>query len=805
LQNSSEVVTIVDLDGTLRFASPAFERVLGYDPKHVVGTMNVLDHVHLDDLPHVLEETEKAVAEGGVVTNKAEYRFRHRDGSWRWMESTGTYLLDDPTVGGVVVASRDITERKETEEALRDAEERYRALVEQIPAVTYIDRATDGPDEPLYTSPQIEGMLGYAPEEWLGGRLWPERLHPDDKERVLSADERFEAGKEERFSEEYRLVAKDGRVVWVREEAVTIRGEAGEPLYWQGVIFDITERVRAEERLAESEQRFRSAFEDAGIGMTIATPDGRYLKANKAFCGMVGYAEDELLGMTFRDITHSDDLEEDLKLGRGVLAGEDRSYSMEKRYARKDGSVVWVHLTVSVVRGSSGEPLYSIAQAQDITGRKRMEERLKRRALRDALTGLPNRKLFVDRLRHALERTRRRKDRKVAVLFMDLDGFKVVNDSLGHEAGDLLLTVVAQRLRRHLRPEDTLARFGGDEFVVLLDEVSGPVDAVRVAERITEEFGRPFVLGGRSLFASASVGIALGDARTKTPDDLMRDADTAMYRAKDEHAPFRVFDPSMYERALKRLEFENDLRRAAGAGEFVVLYQPIVDLVTGEVWGMEALARWEHPERGLLDPSEFVPVAEESGLVLALGEHVLEEACRQAKGWQDNPRLPPLVVSVNLSALQLGRPDLAMTIERALRETGFDARRLSLDVTETAYIRALEEQTAALDRLKELGVRLSIDDFGASYSSLSYLKRLPADALKIDRTFLAGLGEEAEDTAIVRMVIDLAHTLGMKVVAEGVEGSAQAALLREMGCDMAQGFYFSEPLPPDVVSRWLAS
>jgi diguanylate cyclase (GGDEF)-like protein len=280
----------------------------------------------------------------------------------------------------------------------------------------------------------------------------------------------------------------------------------------------------------------------------------------------------------------------------------------------------------------------------------------------------------------------------VAVLFMDLDGFKVVNDSLGHETGDLLLTVVAQRLERILRPEDTLARFGDDEFVVLLEEVEGPEEAVLVAERIGEELGRPFVLEGRGLFASASVGIGLGDARTKTPEDLLRDADTAMYRAKEEQARYRVFDPAMYERAKRRLELENELRRAIEQGEFVVRYQPIVDLQTDEVWGVEALVRWEHPERGLLDPSEFMAVVEEGGLIVPLGERVLEEACRQAKRWQEDSRIPPLVVSVNLSAGQLRLPDLPLVIGDSLRKTGFDARRLSLDITETAYIRALEKK-----------------------------------------------------------------------------------------------------------------
>jgi diguanylate cyclase (GGDEF)-like protein/PAS domain S-box-containing protein len=538
--------------------------------------------------------------------------------------------------------------------------------------------------------------------------------------------------------------------------------------------------------------------------MALVATDGRFLRVNRSLCEIVGYSEEELRSRSFQDLTHPDDLRKDLEQVRRLLAGKIRNYQLEKRYLHKEGHAVWILLGVSLVHDEEGGPLYFIAQVQDISGRKRAEEQLQRQAFHDALTGLPSRKLFMDRLGRALERTRRRRGLKVAVLFMDLDGFKNVNDSLGHETGDLLLTVVAQRLERILRPEDTLARFGGDEFVVLLEEVEGPEEAVLVAERIGEELGRPFVLEGRGLFASASVGIGLGDARTKTPEYLLRDADTAMYRAKEEQARYRVFDPAMYERAKRRLELENELRRAIEQGEFVVRYQPIVDLQTDEVWGVEALVRWEHPERGLLDPSEFMVVVEEGGLIVPLGERVLEEACRQAKRWQEDSRIPPLVVSVNLSAGQLRLPDLPLVIGNSLRKTGFDARRLSLDITETAYIRALEKKTATFDRLKGLGVSISIDDFGVGYSSLSYLKRLPADALKIDKSFVRGVGEDAEDTAIVRMVIDLAHTLGMKVVAEGVEGWAQGALLAEMGCDMAQGFHFARPLPPEEMAEFLA-
>jgi EAL domain-containing protein (putative c-di-GMP-specific phosphodiesterase class I) len=341
--------------------------------------------------------------------------------------------------------------------------------------------------------------------------------------------------------------------------------------------------------------------------------------------------------------------------------------------------------------------------------------------------------------------------------------------------------------------------------VVLIEDLQTADDAVRVAERIADELREPFALEGRELYVAASIGVGLGGG-TKNPEELLREADTAMYRAKDEGCNYCMFDPVMHDHAVYRLELENDLRRAIERDEFVVHYQPIADLQTGGLWGFEALVRWEHPERGLLNPDEFVPVAEESGLVIPMGELVLWEACRRAVGWQrEFPRNPPLSMSVNLSGRQLRRHDLHEVVGRVLAETRLPATSLGLDVTETVYISTLDANTAALDRLRALGVRISLDDFGSGYSSLSYLKRLPTDILKVDKSFTRGLGLEAEDTAIVQTVVDLAHIMGMQVVAEGVEIVEQETLLKEMGCDFAQGFHFSGPLPPEAVSKFLKS
>jgi diguanylate cyclase (GGDEF)-like protein/PAS domain S-box-containing protein len=936
LDSAGEGIYGLDREDRTTFVNPAAAALTGYTVGELVGKSqhDVVHHSRADGSPYPRQECPiYATLTDGKVHHVEDEVFWRKDGTSFPVEYTSTPILEDGAVVGAVVTFTDVTGRKRAEAAHKEAEERYRTLVERIPAVTYVQQATAS-GAVTYVSPQMRDLLGYEPEECTSNpEHWLKIIHPEDLGRVLAGDRRAnETG--ERFSMEYRQFAKDGRVVWVRDEATLVRDGKGEPLYWLGVQTDVTKHRLTEARLRESEERFRRSFDDAAIGMALVATDGRFLQANRSLCEIVGYTEEELLGKSFQDITHPEDLDKDLGQARRLLEGEISSYQMEKRYLRKDGSVVWILLNGSLVRDEEGGPLYFLAQVQDISGRKSAEERLRgaeeryrtlveripavtfvdradgseealyvspqiegmlgytteewmegrlwrerlhlddrervlasderfeaegeavdeeyrllakdgsvvwvreetvlvrgeggeplyvqgimsdvtekkeaeerleHQAFHDSLTGLPNRRLFMDRLGQALRRTRRRKKRSVAVLYMDLDGFKFINDSLGHDSGDRLLVEVARRLKGCLRPEDTLARFGGDEFVVLIEGAGAPDAAVRVAERITDELREPFALEGRELYAAASIGVGLGGG-TRNPEQLLREADTAMYRAKDDGCSYCVFDPAMHDRAVNRLELENDFRRAIEENEFVVHYQPIVNLQTGAVWGMEALVRWEHPEWGLLNPDEFVPIAEESGLVVPMGELVLNEACRRAVEWQRGfPLTPPLAVSVNLSGRQLRRPDLHEVIGRALKESGLPASSLGLDITETVYIGALDANTAALDRLRALGIRISLDDFGSGYSSLSYLKRLPTDILKIDKSFTRGLGLEVEDTAIVQTVVDLAHILGMEVVAEGVETKEQETLLKEMGCDFAQGYLFSRPLPPEAVSEFLAN
>ncbi len=762
-----------------------------------------LDATHPEDRRYVRGAYAEALRKGG--TDNTEHRVVRPDGEVRTDHNRREVVLDDkgePTrVAGTV---QDITEREEAGRALKDAEERYRTLIEQIPAVTYID-PVDDPDTSLYTSPQIEEMLGYTPEEWINEKLWPKRLHPEDRERVLAADERFEVDGAP-FSEEYRLLAKDGAVVWVREEAVLVTDDEGGPLYWQGVIFDVTEHEEAAQRLREAEERYRALVENVPA-VTYTQKVGERLTAL-------------YLSPRMRDLTGHDpgDFEADPDLWYTVVHPDDRQrveaedrrteetgepFSMEYRMIHRDGRVLWVRDESVLVRDGKGTPLYWQGVMSDTTERKALEEQLEYRALHDPLTGLPNRVLLEDRLRVSLKRTKR-SGGQAAVLFVDLDNFKVVNDSLGHQAGDRLLVAVTKRLRGVVRPEDTVARLGGDEFIFLLEEV-GAEEARGTAERILATLRSPIALKGRKVYVTASIGVALGGNNTRRADDLLRDADLAMYRAKRSgKARYAVFEEGMNAQALERLDLEHGLRRALERAELEAYYQPKVSLASGRVVGLEALLRWHHPERGLLTPEAFIPLAEETGLIVPIGERVLWEACRQAREWQAlYPSEPPPSMCVNLTARQFREPGLPQIIARVLEETGLEPSRLFLEVTESTAMEDAPTTVATFEGLRDLGVRAIIDDFGTGYSSLSYLGRFPVDYVKIDRSFVGGLEEDAGAKALVSGMIGLAHALGIEVIAEGVERSGQLERLEAMGCDLAQGYHFSGPLSGEAMGALL--
>ncbi len=495
------------------------------------------------------------------------------------------------------------------------------------------------------------------------------------------------------------------------------------------------------------------------------------------------------------------DEQEIIRTGRPLV-------NVEEKETLTTGEIRWVSTTKLPLRDRQGTIVGTCGISRDITERKKVEEQLQHRAFYDPLTDLPNRALFLDRLQHLFHRSRRALGSPLfAVLYLDLDRFKAINDSLGHQAGDELLIGAARRLERCLRPGDTLARLGGDEFTVLIDDVRSEADATGVAERIHQELAGPLEVSGNEVFTSVSVGIALSSAGYRCPEDMLRDADTAMYRAKaGGGACHQIFAGHMHQRAVSALKLETDLRRAIERQEIVPFYQPIVDLDTGAVVGFEALARWRHPSRGMVSPDLFIPVAEETGLIGAIGERMLAEACRQARAWQRmHPHWSTLGISVNVSGRQLSQGGVAADVERVLGATGLDPGCLTLEITESAFMHNLGAGAGVVQRLHEMSVGLHLDDFGTGYSSLAYLHSFPVQALKVDRSFVNRMDRGPQQSAIVTAIVSLAHNLGMEVVAEGIETRAQVEALRALRCRRGQGFLFSKPLPADQAERLLTS
>ena len=559
--------------------------------------------------------------------------------------------------------------------------------------------------------------------------------------------------------------------------------------------------VAAEERArARGEERFRALVQNSSDVIVVVDAAGTIAYVSPSIAGALGYPPEAVLGTSWIALAHPDDAARlrQLSAPRPPVPGA-RS-TTEVRARHQDGT--WRQLELISTNLRDEPDIRGIVlNARDITERKTFEAQLQHQAFHDALTGLPNRALFLDRLAHVL--TRVRQAACVGVLFLDLDRFKVVNDSLGHAAGDQLLCAVAARLTACVRQEDTVARLGGDEFAILLSDMAEASQAVRMAERILQALDSPLHLGEHTVVTATSIGIATG-AAGGTGADLLRDADVALYRAKTEgHGRYAVFDAAMHAQALERLKLEADLRQALERGEFEVYYQPKVALATGRLAGLEALVRWRHPQRGLVAPAAFIPLAEESGLIHPIGQWVLEEACRQTRSWREQMPDVALSISVNLSACQLRQPTLLADVARALRESGVDPCCIELEMTESVAMEDAETTITMLQQLKALGVHLAIDDFGTGYSSLGYLQRFPVDVLKIDRAFVAGLQQDNADASIVHAVVSLGHALGLTVVAEGMETAEESDQVHALGCDLAQGYYFARPLPREQAGAYI--
>jgi PAS domain S-box-containing protein len=580
---------------------------------------------------------------------------------------------------------------------------------------------------------------------------------------------------------------------------------------------------RIRRQLAERDQLFQLISENAADMIALVDGEGRRLYNSPAYEKILGYSSEDLKTTSSFEQIHPDDRLRVLQAAENArMSGQGEC--VEYRIRHKDGSWRTLESTASAIRNAQGQTDKLVIVNRDITERKRAEELLAHNAFHDALTDLPNRALFLDRLQHALTLSKRHADYKFAVLLIDIDEFKVINDSLGHTAGDQLLIQIGQRLKDAVRRADTvarprtdgendkpanddrLARLGGDEFTILLDDIRDPIEAVRVAERVQAELATPFVVDRQEIVISASIGIASSSNPHTQVEDLMRDADIAMYRAKRSgKARCEVSDPAMHANAVKRLQLETDLRKAFEQGEFRVYYQPIISVQTGKITGFEALTRWQRPE-GILSPISFIAVAEEIGLIIPMNRQLLQEACANLLSWQSQfPSNPPLTMSVNITPKEFAQSDLASEIGKTLKRVGLDPSCLQLEIIETIAMGDAEKSGQVLAQLKALGVRLSIDDFGTGYSSLSRLRRIPVDTLKIDRAFIMNMDSDSESREIVRIIITLAHNLGLKVVAEGTETEEHINLLKQLNCEMAQGYSFSRPADAQAMLKLLAS
>jgi diguanylate cyclase (GGDEF)-like protein/PAS domain S-box-containing protein len=778
--SASDAIITVDETGTILFVNQTAEKVFGYRADELYGEK------FFKLMPKKMRpKIERFMLSGKrkIFTQAIEIPAEHKDGHGFLIEITfGEYNSDGERVFTAVV--RDITERKLAEEALRKSEE-YRNLF-KLANDAIIIFEPEG-EIILDVNDYACKMYGYAREELVGSSL-----------KNISADvERGEQrlagllGHEAVDSFESVHFQKDGTRINVLVSPSIIELE-GKPAV-MSINRDVTLRIKADTALRESEYKLRTLIENMSEGLLHLDEDDCIIFTNTRFCEMTGYREEELAGRNASALLLDEEgrkLVEKANLRR--RQGISENYELPLRTAQ--GKMIWSLVGVVPTFDEDGKIVGSMSVHTDITERKRAEEQLVHNAMHDALTGLPNRALFLEHLRRAMGHSPLRK-KTFAVLFLDFDGFKLINDSLGHLEGDMLLKLIARRLESLLRGDDVVARLGGDEFTILLDELTGSKDVLFVVERIKDIFREPFNLGGREVFISASIGIALRDAKYKTPEDMLRDADIAMYRAKSSgKGRHEIFNRAMREEVSNRLRLETELRLALERGEFSVFYQPIMQIANHQLIGFEALVRWFHPLRGQVMPGEFIPIAEEIGLIIPLGEWILRESCRQVREWQRRfPAQSDLTISVNLSCKQFMQLDLADRVAEILRETELEARFLRLEVTESHVMENSQMAITIMNRLRALGIQLSMDDFGTGYSSLSYLQRLPINYLKIDRSFINVMNSNHENGEIVRAIVMLAKNLNMQVVAEGIETEEQAMQLINLDCPFGQGFFYSKP------------
>jgi diguanylate cyclase (GGDEF)-like protein/PAS domain S-box-containing protein len=803
-----------DLSGAVVFANESAGRILGVSQEYMHGrgssgavTWRIVREDGSDwppdRLPHHL------ALESGEAQRNRVLGVHTPDHGLRWCLVNAVPTRDgDANMTGVVSTFADITEQRAVTEALRESERRLTAAQRLVGLGTWeMDLRTDA----VVWSTDMYQLVGLDPAASpMTLARFTELVHPADLARLTEMGEEVRRTRQpQQMVLRARHADGDYRLLW---NQVDVKADAeGAPRQLWGTAQDITGREQFAEALAASEQHFRVAFDNAPIGMSmiglVGETRGHYLRANDAFCRMLGYEAHKIPSLSLAQLTHVDDVGRDTELFQRILGGETRSVAFEKRFRHRDGHTVFAWLTSAVAQDAQGNPLYLISHALDVTERRKEQAELERLALTDTLTGLANRTLLNDRLDQALARLHR-ETTCAALLLLDIDRFKLVNDSLGHQVGDALLVEVASRIEAVTRADATVARLGGDEFVVLAEGLRSPSESHAVAVRLLKVLRQPYTLspGADSIVATVSIGISVAESADRTPSDLYREADLALYRAKDAgRDQYALFDDALRARAVARLESESLLRRAVTEDLLVPLYQPIVDLQDGQIIGVEVLARIKDPDRGLVVPAHFIDVAEETGLIVEVDARMFELAVGQFARWSTTEGMSLRRMSANVSARSLEDPSFVDRLRRALAWYDVEGSSIRVELTERSLLTTNPAVRDSLRRIADLGIAVGLDDFGTGYSALAYLQRFHLHFLKIDRSFVGRLGQSARDDAVVAAVIDLAHAHELLVIAEGVETTIQLDRLRSMGCDRAQGYLMGRPMAADLVEELVRS
>ena len=789
---STDAIIVLDRDARISHM-PIGEQLFGYTAEGLFG-MNALDLVHPDDLDFSMNEMFKAITDPQYRATNA-IRIRHFDGHWVPIELVISSRFDEPGIDGLVMNVRDVTERDQAECQLREANERIETMIDNLPGVVYHCSAHP-PYENDYVSEMMAELTGYPADDIQHNIIvFAELILTEHRQRT---EDELEAAIAQRipYVIEYPIRHRDGTTRWLSEHGRVIYSDSGEAEFLEGFIFDITARVVAQDETRDTETRLTHLIANVPGAVFRCEPHAPYREIfiSDAIEDLTGYGPDVFLRgeVDFYDrIIPEHRATVDRVISNSMKRG--LAYVVEFQFRHRDGSLRWVEERGQVMLDEAGEPAWIDGAMSDLTERKQLEQRLAHDAGHDPLTDLPNRAMLMDHLDATIARSRR-SGSVAAALFLDLDRFKLVNDAMGHAAGDDLLVQFSHRLRSVLRGSDLGARTGGDEFVVVCSDLNATEDAEAIARRIAEVLRDPFTIAGRTVFVSASIGIALADD-TCDAGDLLRNADAAAYRAKERgRNRYEVFDDVLRTATAAALEIETDLHRAIERHQLFLRYQPVVELGTGRLVGTEVLVRWQHPVRGLLAPDEFLPAAEASGLIVAIGRQVLDLAIGALS---DLPESLVPTIAMNVSPRELAQPDLVDAVRHHLTERGVAPERLCIEITESAVLDEVETAIATLQSLRDIGVRLAIDDFGTGYSSLSYLRRLPVDVVKIDKSFTSEIGADGANVTIVAGIIGLARGLGLEVIAEGIETRRQLTVLQDLGCTLGQGYLFSAPVAID--------